>query len=632
MRARAAAALLVLLLTGWLAAPARAAEPAPRLEGVLVIGVAGLTWSDVGRGTPHLSRLAEIGAVGVLSVKGLPDVTCRADGWLTLGAGARAQAYGVRHAPCDSATTADPRDAERNAASRDGARLGALAEALGGRVQAAGPGAVLALGGAAPAGAGQPVVLVDGGEVRLRDDGVGVRAADAVVGQALERLPADVDLIVVGLSEGPGEDDAHLHYVAGFGPSFPRGALSSPSTGRSPYVQLIDVAPTVLTLMGVPVPDTMDGQPWQVSGAAPAPAALEDLDDRAFAVKHATVWWFVTVLVLELGLLLLLARSPRRARVVALAGVAVLGASYLANLVPWWRSSVPLFALLAVTLALAAVAAALALRTRHPEGWVCAGVAAVVAGDLVTGAHLQLDSVAGYSSLVAGRFSGIGNVAFGVYAAAALLGTALLAGGRRALLVVPVAGLVAVAADGAPMWGSDVGGVLALVPAFVVLALLLTGTRVSVVRLALAVVAAALVVTAFALADAARPARDRTHLGRFVGQVRDGTAGDVLGRKAEAVFALLFHSPVTALLPLVVGGAVLLVLRPPRPLARALTGVPGLRAGLAALGVASAIGFAVNDSGAAVPALALAVAVPAVVAAVCGVSPDGRAEAGQESR
>ena len=47
---------------------------------------------------------------------------------------------------------------------------------------------------------------------------------------------------------------------------------------------------------------------------------------------------------------------------------------------------------------------------------------------------------------------------------------------------------------------------------------------------------------------------------------------------------------------------------------------PALRHGLPAVGLLSAVGFVVNDSGAAVPALALLVAVPATVAVVARVA------------
>lgn len=78
--------LLVVALLAALPTPA-AAQPAPE---VVVVGVTGLHWSDVGPHTPTLGALADEGAVGVLSVKAVPALTCRADGWLTLGAGTRA--------------------------------------------------------------------------------------------------------------------------------------------------------------------------------------------------------------------------------------------------------------------------------------------------------------------------------------------------------------------------------------------------------------------------------------------------------------------------------------------------------------------------------------------------------------
>jgi hypothetical protein len=130
-------------------------------------------------------------------------------------------------------------------------------------------------------------------------------------------------------------------------------------------------------------------------------------------------------------------------------------------------------------------------------------------------------------------------------------------------------------------------------------------------------------VTVLALADHARPTDDRTHLGRFVEQVRDGTFDVVLVRKAEAIADLLFANPATALLPVVVAAAILLVARPPRPLRAAFDEVPAWRHGLLALGVTAGIGFVTNDSGPAIPALALLVAIPATLAVTARREPAG---------
>ena len=83
--------LLVVLLVLAVPVPAQAQVTGP----VVVVGVPGLRWTDVGPGTPALLRLLDDGAVGALSVKALPEVSCPADGALTLLAGARAQAFDV---------------------------------------------------------------------------------------------------------------------------------------------------------------------------------------------------------------------------------------------------------------------------------------------------------------------------------------------------------------------------------------------------------------------------------------------------------------------------------------------------------------------------------------------------------
>jgi len=618
--------LLALLAVVHAGGAARAAEQpaADARPDVLVVGVAGLRWDDLGAGTPVLDRLAREGAVGALSVKSLPALTCRGDGWLTLGAGARAEHAGRPDAACgDDLPTDLERQAERNAASRDGAVVGALGRALGGRLAVEGSGARLVATDRTGSGGRAPVTLLDAGTLPTGPArAAAVRAVDSALGQALDVRTAAPDVIVVGLAESAGSDEPSLHVALASGPSFPEGALRSASTRRSPYVQLIDVAPTVLDLLDRPVPEAMDGQPWQVTGDAPTVDQLVDLDRRATAQREATVPFFVAAYasVLVLLALALWRRRERAAEAVALAGTAVLGASYLAGLVPWWRAGVPVLALLAIVAAISAGVAAVALRLTRPAagpagpaGIVCGFVAVVLVADLVTGARLQLDTVAGYSSLVAGRFAGLGNVAFGVLAASSVLAAAALVRSLPALAAVAV---VVVAADGAPPWGSDVGGVLALVPAFVLLAMLRTGRRVSLARLALAGLAGAAVVTGFALLDLSRPEQDRTHLGRFAEDLLDGTAGVLLARKASAVLDLLFANAVTAALPLLVAALGYLVARPPEPLRHAFALSPQWRHGLLALGLACLIGFAANDSGAAVPALAVCVALPATLAVV----------------
>ena len=85
-------ACLAAVLLPVLAAPAASASPAAPRGHVIVVGLSGLRWSDVSpSATPALWRLARQGSVGDLVDYAVKPLTCPADGWLTLNAGARAQ-------------------------------------------------------------------------------------------------------------------------------------------------------------------------------------------------------------------------------------------------------------------------------------------------------------------------------------------------------------------------------------------------------------------------------------------------------------------------------------------------------------------------------------------------------------
>jgi hypothetical protein len=231
-----------------------------------------------------------------------------------------------------------------------------------------------------------------------------------------------------------------------------------------------------------------------------------------------------------------------------------------------------------------------------------------------------LSSVPGYDPLIAGRFAGIGNPAFGVLAAATLLTACLLAPSWPVALLI---GLIGVVVDGAPMFGSDVGGVLALVPGVVLVTVAVAGRRISWRAVALGVAGAVAAIVVFAAVDLARPADARTHLGRFASDLLHGHAGTTLHRKIVANWDLLTHNAATVLVPFVLIGLAVLVVRAGRMrgtagLAAAYERVPALRGGLLACLVTGVLGFLLNDSGVVVPAIMMLIAVPVAVIAATG--------------
>jgi hypothetical protein len=180
-------------------------------------------------------------------------------------------------------------------------------------------------------------------------------------------------------------------------------------------------------------------------------------------------------------------------------------------------------------------------------------------------------------------------------------------------------GAVTAIAVAAPAFGSDVGGTLAIVPAFAGLVAVLAGRTIRVrSALVVAVVTVALVV-ALAFADRARPESSRTHLGRFLDQLLDGDGGLVVRRKLHGNLAILTSSFWSFVLIAVVVAVAAVAWRRREVVRRGLGDRPAERAFLAGFVIVAVLGFALNDSGLAVPAVMLNVVVPWLVVSLLPV-------------
>jgi hypothetical protein len=655
---------------------------APDPRRVALIGVPGLHWNDIGpRRTPHLWRLARDSALGTLSPRAVATATCPYDGWLTVSAGVRTSTGG----PC--AGPPEPEAAGAGAVVPGFARLrgehgrygagtlGAAARAAGRCTVAVGPGAALALAdgdGRVDVYAATPEALpaaewsrcpllavdvddlirpyLDGDALTKEPDllppagrAAAVAAADAKVGQVLARLPADTAVLLAGLSDHGGVP--HLRVAMWRTPGGAGHLVGAASTHRDHIVLLPDITATMLSGAGIAVPDRVIGTPWAITAAAPLEEAVDLLrraDLRGQTVRNATFYFFygvAAVQVLFYAAAFVLLRRRRwlgGVRVAALAVASIPISTSMVNLFPWDRAAAPTAALLGGVVVLTALLTAAALAgpwRRHPFGppAVVAGVtAAVLLADLVTGTTLQIDGLMGYTAVVGGRYYGLGNVSFALLATSVLLLTAagaerLVAAGRPRAAVGLVAGCggVAMLLDGWPGIGSDFGGVIAFFPGIAVTALLIVGGRVSLVRLGGFCAAGAVLIMAIAFLDHLRPPADQTHLGRFVGEVADGTFLPVIVRKLEAMLGTMLNPN---LLPVVITALAFLVfavLRPGTVSAGLIPLVfersPMLRAGLAGTLACGVIGTLVNDSGLAVLSMALALAVPLVLATGIGM-------------
>ncbi|HET8616368.1 MAG TPA: hypothetical protein VFL94_12645 [Actinomycetales bacterium] len=667
--------------------------------------------------TPALASLSDDSAIGDVAVRSVRTATCPVDGWLTASAGRRAAdvrnpaAANPGNPPCrdvsvDRPETAVP-GAEGTPLPRGSARVhgwqqyvdaaaaesfdaqpGLLGEALanaGVCSTAVGPGAGVMLArrdGTVPryvpslqaaaatdllARPACPLTVVDAGQLRdpadppsgvtlpagSLDRAQQLKSIDDRVGQVLDAVPDEADVVVVSLA-----DDGrtpHLQLVAARGPSYPAGYLRTSSTRQTALVQLTDLTPTVLHQLGVASPTTLVGSPFTVmrarAGDAPKDPAqrLErvlDLDHAAQAVHPLTPPFFTGLVVAQIvlyGIAGIVLRTRwttggRRSRVLAgvrylaLVFAAVPVSTYLANTVPWWRAKHDLLTIVLVVVGYVAVISLVAQLgpwrrwSLGPFGAVAGLTALILAGDIVTGSRLQTSSLMGLQPVVAGRFYGFSNVAFALFATGAMLlavaaaDPLVQAGRRRAgAAVVAAIGVIAVVLDVSPLWGSDFGGPIGMVPGFAVLTLLVLGVRLSWRKVLLIALGTVLFLALVSVADWLRPPAQQTHLGRFVQTVIDGGAWDVIGRKADQNLSILFGSELSLMVPLGALFFALVLMRPSswgaKALARAYDRSPTLRHGLVCLLLMLAIGFAVNDSGTVIPAIGAMLAIPLVIAA-----------------
>jgi hypothetical protein len=331
--------------------------------------------------------------------------------------------------------------------------------------------------------------------------------------------------------------------------------------------------------------------------------------------------------------------------------------------------------MIALSVVIAAVAGAVwfftPLRSRPlaPAGLIGCLTLGIISIDVMTGSNLQAQTPYGLSYVIAGRYYGIGNSAVGVYCAAAMLGSAWVASllmpsrgdkgipehvwprtfkealtgwlrravpgrlgltrlpaaerpeRRRAVVVVGLIALFAIAACGDPQWGSKFGGTIAMVPGFVLLLFLLAGLRITWRKLLLVAVSGVVVVSAFALENYYfEPANGRSHFGNFVASVFDGTWTGTIQRKIQTNLGSVDNDWFSRYVPWLLFCALLAIIVPrligSRSLARSYALEPFLRCGLMLSLLTVTLATFVDDSGILVPKMALFFAVPLAVLGV----------------
>lgn len=603
-----AALTIVAVLAVALVAPFVASEEpdAAAAQGgpLLVVGFSGVTWSDVGAHTPALASLVDAGASANLVVKTTGITTCPNAGWATLH-------YGVRAAASDECAGFIDVDADgsiADAAGLDAAQAESaygipgqsLGELLGDRSLAAlGPGAAIALQGGSPTytdleydggiatgaadayrrASGADVVVMDLG--RVRDDAAGSDASalaaafsgpreigadarasieqlDRELADVLDHVPFDVTVMVLSLADVD-TTTARLQLFSVIGPAVASGTEAQVnSTRHSGLVQLTDVPQTILSLAGEQASEDFVGSPIRLSGGKAASlTSFDDVHERALSVRPGVGPFYVLVSAAGVAFLIdavIVLRQPgsrmgARGQMAGSTVAALPVASFLANLLPWWRLESSTLAFLALAVLIAMAIAGLAMWTsRHGvagAGTVALVTAVTIGADAIAGSTLHASSVLGDQPQSGGRFYGLSNAPFTLFTIAMIVVTVVAMRELktyRAAVAVPGAiiamGLSAALIDGAPAIGADFGGPPAIVVAFIVLLFLALGRAFTGTTVVLIAAGAGGLAMLISFLDWLRPDESRTHLGNFFQDVVDGEFVAVVARK----FGLLWNS------------------------------------------------------------------------------------------
>lgn len=482
------------------------------------------------------------------------------------------------------------------------------------------------------------LVVVDTGETDRWQATAGAQSTASAL-QARERALATTDLVIAGIAAGVDADTLML--VVGItpapgdplsplvlrGPGWSGGRLASSTTRQVDLAGFVDLAPTILQALGGEVPESMAGTELRRAEGRPDRAAMERTQDligdrdQGYPSMVDQLVWGSAVVFSVLGLLFVLGRwrGPAGAvpgglrpllrwLVLTLAAVPI-GTYVVRFLEPLYgRGSLTIALMWAVSGLVAA--AALQVR-RHPLDPVLvlsATLWTIVSVDLFVGGPLQVSSYLGHTPSVAARFVGLGNAGFGAYGAAAVvLCAGLVARAPRrsgAWLLAAAVAAVTILTDGLPWLGSDVGGILSLVPVLGLMLWSLRGRRVTVVSAGIAALSGTVALAAVVAVEALRPAEDRTHIGRFFLGSDSSGALDTLERKWVVNVDLLQGSTWAWLIwfGLAFVAVVLLTHDFGRDLAAPFSAEWIGATGLFALGV---LGWVTNDSGPLVAALVL---------------------------
>lgn len=462
-----------------------------------------------------------------------------------------------------------------------------------------------------------------------------IKRASAFIEQAMEVAGEDTVFIIASLSP-PGASTApisgseeQLTAVIISGPGFEAGSLTSAATRRPGIINNTDITVTILDIFGIAPHYSMVGSKATVTAEKLSVEQMSAFNESAVGIKSARRIAVLTFIYLQIALyvvaaLLLLYVRKANKRYIGFMKILILTSmgfplfTFFASKVHFLAVNGALLtvAALVASLVLAAVLAALKVNKLFPLAVISCATMFTILADVVLGANLQLNSIFGYDPIRGSRFFGIGNEAFSILLASALLTVGLMLERWRRGVALAAGALVALTVlfvDGFPAFGADVGGIIAIIAAFTAMGLHVQEIKLNLKTLLMSGALIALALIAFVAYDLMDGSS--THMGRTIDLISGGGVSGIItiaSRKLATNFMVLRYSTWSYFLLIVMVLTVALSYRPVGLLKKLFAKHAGLTASVTGAVVGSIVGFAVNDSGILIPALIMSYIFPSI--------------------
>jgi len=390
------------------------------------------------------------------------------------------------------------------------------------------------------------------------------------------------------------------------------GLLISGTTRRQGIVANTDIAPTILSHFGLPVPGEMSGRPMHIVKKTNTLDWLMAQNQRLVFVNQARsplvkgyVLGQIIVVAAAVISLFTKGRISKFLQPVLLALASVPLTFLILGKVTGQFFPMYILTGLGITFIITVISiAGLFFHNLVPFLIVSLLTAGAILWDLAWGAPLMQNSVLGYDPMGGARYYGLGNEYMGVLIGSVIIGTTSLVqvvGEKKIFLVGSIlVFLAALSMIASPSLGANAGGAIAAVSAFGFTAYQMVPVKMSPKQLIFAMGAALVFLAAFAGWDASRAVQAQSHFGRTINLLRTkgiSEAYNIMSRKITLNVKLIRWTIWSQVFLVTLLATALLFYRPVGLMKRVRGKYPYLTKGFWGVTVGSLVALVFNDSG-----------------------------------